>query len=67
LTELIKLKFNVDPVPDGMTSRTFLALLRYSNVKEMEVRGSFVFGDEDMVMNNNKGWAIFGLVRLGLG
>ncbi len=51
LAKLTKLAFNVHPVPGGMTSRTFLALLRYSNIKEMEVRGSFVFGDEDMVMN----------------
>jgi hypothetical protein len=54
LTKLIKLAFNVHPVPEGMSSRTFLALLRYSNVKEMEVRGSFVFGNEDMVMNYYK-------------
>ncbi len=58
-------KDNVNPVPDGMTSRTFLALLWYSNVKEMVVRGSFFFGNEDMVMNYNVGWAILGLVRLG--
>jgi hypothetical protein len=69
LKELTKLAFNVHPVPDGMTSRTFLALLQYSNVKEMEVRGSLVFGNEDMVMNNllQKVLDYFELCKAGFG
>jgi len=69
LAKLTKLAFNVHPVPDEMTSRTFLALLQYSNIKEMEICESFAFGNEDMVMNNllQKVLDYFELCKAGLG
>jgi hypothetical protein len=51
LAKLRKLDLCFDPdLPDGMTSKSFLALLTFSNVKEIKNFGPFIFDDKDMVI-----------------
>jgi hypothetical protein len=51
--KLAKLRFlslRFTQLPEGMSCRTYLALVRYSKVQEINNFGPFIFEDPDMVI-----------------